>query len=167
AWGAAPLGVSWPAGGAAGLLVCRRSAAIVRPTRAPLRPQQAVLGPLSRRELALCAIVALMIVGWILAPRLLIHPGLVALAAFIAMMVVTGASNLGTIDWDYLVFYGVALTVANIAEGLRLDRIVGENAALALAQAGIGGPAFGLLAGGLPIAPPSLLAPRPRDPLLP
>src|SRR5439155_20236561 len=62
------------------------------------------------------------------------------------------------IDWDYLVFYGVALTVANIAEGLRLDRIVGENAALALAQAGIGGPAFVLLAGVLTIAARSLLA---------
>src|SRR5207245_11802523 len=73
------------------------------------------------------------------------------------MMVVTGASNHGTIDGYYLVFYGVALTVANLAEGLRLDRIVGENAALALAQAGIGGPAFVLLAGGLTIAVRSLL----------
>jgi len=155
---AAPLGVILAAGCFGALRVFHRSEAIVGPSRGPLRLQQAVLGPLSRRELALCAIVALMIVGWILAPRLLIHPGLVALAAFIAMMVVTGASNLGTIDWDYLVFYGVALTVANIAEGLRLDRIVGENAALALAQAGIGGPAFVLLAGVLTIAARSLLA---------
>src|SRR5256712_9718206 len=102
-----------------------------------------------------------MIVGWILAPRLLIHPGLVALAAFIAMMVVTGASNLGTIDWDYLVFYGVALTVANITEGLRLDRIVGENAALALAQAGIGGRRPFVLSAYPPKPPPPPLPPPP------
>jgi di/tricarboxylate transporter len=155
---AAPLGAIVAVGSFVALKVLHPTGPVAAPSREPLRLQYAVLGRPSRREIALIAIVALTLVGWIVGPRFLWHPGLVALFAVIATMAVFGVSYLASLDWDYLVFYGVALTVANLAEGLRLDRIVGDSAGPFLAQIGIGGPAFVLLAGVLTIAVRSLLA---------
>jgi DASS family divalent anion:Na+ symporter len=155
---AAPLAAFVAAGSFVALRLLHPSEPIAPVSRDPLRLQRAVLGRPSARELALIAIVLLTLAGWILAPRFLIHPGLVALIAFIAVMTLYGRSNLGRLDWDYLVFYGVALTIANLAEGLSLDRIVGQGAAQVLGQLGIGGPAFVLLAGVLTIVVRSLLA---------
>jgi hypothetical protein len=56
------------------------------------------------------------------------------------------------------VFFGVALSIADIAEGLRVDKIVGENAAALLGQLGLGGAAFVILAGVLTIIVKSVLA---------
>ncbi|HEY8732475.1 MAG TPA: hypothetical protein VIN69_10950 [Candidatus Limnocylindria bacterium] len=100
----------------------------------------------------------LMLIGWIVGPKFLWPPGLVALFAFIAVMIATGVSDLKDLDWEYLTFFGVALSIAAIAGGLRVDMIVGENAATLLAQLGLGGPAFVILAGVLTIVVKSLLA---------
>ena len=91
-------------------------------------------------------------------PKLLWPPGLVALFAFIAVMVVGGVSELKELDWEYLIFFGVALSVASIAEGLSLDKIVGLQAATWLTQLGLGGAAFVILAGVLTILVKSVLA---------
>jgi CRP-like cAMP-binding protein/di/tricarboxylate transporter len=155
---AAPLAVIIGVGSFIALRLLHRGEPIAPVSRDPLRLQRAVLGRPSRRELALMGIVLLTLVGWILAPHYLIHPGLIALIAFIAVMTLYGRSNLASLDWDYLVFYGVALTIANLAQGLSLDRIVGQGAVPILAQLGIGGPAFVLLAGVLTIVVRSLLA---------
>jgi di/tricarboxylate transporter len=155
---AAPLAVIIGVGSFVALRVLHRGETIAPVSRDPLRLQRAVLGRPSGRELALIGIVLLTLVGWILAPQFLIHPGLIALIAFIAVMALYGRSNLASLDWDYLVFYGVALTIANLAQGLSLDKIVGQEAAPILAQLGIGGPAFVLLAGVLTILVRSLLA---------
>jgi di/tricarboxylate transporter len=155
---AAPLAVIIAIGSFIGLRLLHRGEAITPVSRDPLRLQRAVLGRPSGRELALIGILMLTLVGWVLAPRFLIHPGLIALLAFIAVMTLYGRSNLANLDWDYLVFYGVALTIANLASGLRLDMIIGQQAAPVLAQLGIGGPAFVLLAGVLTIIVRSLLA---------
>ena len=47
-----------------------------------------------------------MLAGWVIGPRFLWQPGLIALIAFIAVMVATGASQLKDLDWEYLVFFG-------------------------------------------------------------
>jgi len=155
---AAPLGAIIAAGSFIALRLLHRGAPIAPVSRDPLRLQQAVLGRPTGREQVLIGIVLLTIVGWILAPRFLWHPGLIALIAFIAVMTLYGMSNLARLDWDYLIFYGVALTIANLAEGLGLDRTAGLAAAPVLTQLGIGGPALVLLAGVLTILVKSLLA---------
>ena len=155
---AAPLAVIIAAGSFVALRLLFRGERVAPVSRDPLRLQRAILGRPSGRELALIGIVLLTLTGWILIPRSVFHPGLIALVAFIAAMVLYGRSNLASLDWDYLVFYGVALTIANLTVGLNLDRIVGEGAAPILAQLGIGGPAFVLLAGVLTIVVRSLLA---------
>lgn len=155
---AAPLGAIVAIGSYLALRVLNRAGPLSTPTRAPLRLQRAILGPTTRREMVILAIIVLMLAGWVIGPRFLIAPGLVALVAFVAVMVVAGASELARLDWDYLVFYGVALSAADLAEGLRLDRIVGESTAAFLTQIGIGGAGFVLLAGVLTIAVRTLLA---------
>jgi CRP-like cAMP-binding protein len=155
---AAPLAAIVAVGSFIALRILHRGAPIAPLSREPLRLQQAVLGRPTGRELALIGIVVLTLVGWILAPHFLWHPGLIALVAFIAVMTLYGVSNLARLDWDYLLFYGVALTVANLATGLGLDRTAGLAAAPVLAQLGIGGPALVLLAGVLTILVKSLLA---------
>ncbi len=155
---AAPLAAVIAIGSFLAMRVLLPGGHVAPPSRAPLRLQRAILGPPSRREVAILVIVVLMLAGWIVAPRFLWSPGLVALVAFIAVMIVTGVSDLRNLDWDYLVFFGVALSVADVAEGLRLDKIVGENAATVLAQLGLGGPAFVILAGVLTIIVKSILA---------
>lgn len=155
---ALPLGVLLAVGSYVALRLLNRAGPVPPPTRAPLRLQRAILGPLSQRERAIIAIIGLTLAGWVIGPRFLIQPGLVALVAFIAVMVVTGASNLGRLDWEYLIFYGVALSAADIADGLRLDKIVGEGATAFLAQLGIGGAEFVILAGVLTIATRTILA---------
>jgi CRP-like cAMP-binding protein/di/tricarboxylate transporter len=155
---AAPLATFIAIGTFVAMRVLFRAGPVAAPARAPLRLQRAVLGPPSRRELAIAAIVVAMLAGWIIGPKFLWEPGRVALVAFIAMMVVTGISDLRNLDWDYLIFFGVALTAGNLVEGLRLDKIVGDGAAVFLAQLGIGGAAFVILAGALTILVKSLLA---------
>jgi di/tricarboxylate transporter len=155
---AAPLGAILAVGSFIAMRVLLRSGPVAAPARAPLRLQRAILGAPSRRELAILAIVTLMLIGWVVAPRFLWQPGLVALIAFIAVMVATGVSDLKNLDWDYLVFFGVALTVADLAEGLNVGKILGDLTAAFLAQLGLGGAAFVLLAGVLTILVKSLLA---------
>jgi DASS family divalent anion:Na+ symporter len=155
---AAPLGAIIAVGSFLAMRVLFRTGPIAAPSRAPLRLQRAILGPPSTRELLILAIVVCMLIGWIVGGSLLWPPGLVALFAFIAIMVVTGVSDLKNLDWEYLVFFGVALSIAFIAEGLQLDKIVGGSAAAFLAQLGLGGAAFVMLAGVLTILVKSLLA---------
>jgi DASS family divalent anion:Na+ symporter len=155
---AAPLGAIVAIGTFLAMRGLFRTGPVAAPARAPLRLQRAILGPPSRHELAILAIVVLMLAGWIVGPKLLWPPGLVALFAFIAVMIATGASQLKDLDWEYLVFFGVALSIADIAEGLRVDKIVGENAATLLGQLGLGGAAFVILAGVLTIIVKSMLA---------
>jgi len=156
---AAPLGVMIAAGMFVALHLLNRPGPDVAPRRERLRLQHAVLGPPSRVELAVAVIVGLTLVGWIIGPAFLIHPGLVALVAFIAVSVATRAtaSDLARLDWGYLIFYGVALSLSNLVEGLRLDQIVAVPAGARLAEVGISGPVFVLFVAFLTILLRSVL----------
>lgn len=146
---AAPLAILMAAGMLVALFLLNRPGRLGTPHREPLLLQRAVLGPVSRDELAVAVIVGLMLVGFIVGPRFLINPGLIALVAFIAITVATrsGPGDLARLDWNYLVFYGVALTLADLTDGLRLNLIVGEGIATRLADLGIAGPVFVILVG--------------------
>ena len=156
---AAPLGMMIAVGMFVALHLLNRPGADVPPRRERLRLQHAVLGPPSRVEVAVAVIVGLTLVGWIVGPVFLIHPGLVALLAFIAVSVATraSASDLARLDWGYLIFYGVALSLSNLVEGLRLDKIVAVPAGARLAEIGISGPVFVLFVGLLTVLVRSVL----------
>jgi len=154
---AAPLGAIIAIGCFVAMRVLLPSGPVAVPARAPLRLQRAILGPLSRRELAVLAIVALMLIGWIIAPLFLWQAGLVALIAFVAVTVVMGVSDLKNLDWDYLVFFGVALTAVDLADGMGYGKILGDFTASFLSQLGLGSAVFVLLVGVLTILVKSLL----------
>jgi len=156
---AAPLGVLIAVGMFVALHLLNRPGPDAPQRRERLRLQHAVLGPPSRVELAVAVIVGLTLVGWIVGPMFLIHPGLVALLAFIAVSVATrsSASDLARLDWGYLIFYGVALSLSNLVEGLRLNQIVAVPAGARLAELGISGPVFVLFVGLLTVLVRSVL----------
>jgi len=155
---AAPLGAIIAVGSFVAMRVMFRTGPRPAPARAPLRLQRAILGPPSTRELLILAIVASMLIGWIVGPQFLWPPGLVALFAFIAVMIVAGVSDLKNLDWEYLIFFGVLLSIAEVAKGLSLDKIVGNSAATWLTQLGLGGAGLVILAGVVTILVKSLLA---------
>jgi len=156
---AAPLGAMIAIGMFVALHLLNRPGPVATPRRERLRLQHAVLGPPSRSEIAVAVIVGLTLVGWIVGPVFLIQPGLVALLAFIAVTVATRsrASDLARLDWGYLIFYGVALSLSDLVEGLRLDEIVAVPAGARLAEIGISGPVFVLFVGLLTVLVRSVL----------
>ena len=156
---AVPLGVMIAGGMFVALLLLNRAGPEAAPRRERLRLQHAVLGPPTREEFAVAIIVGLTLVGWIVGPLFLVAPGLVALLAFIAVTVATRsrASDLAHLDWGYLIFYGVALSLSDLVEGLRLDQIVAVPAGARLAELGVQGPVFVLFVGLLTVLIRSVL----------
>ena len=141
---AAPLAILMAGGMLVALFLLNRPGRLGTPHREPLLLQRAVLGPISRDEVIVAVVVGLMLLGFIVGPRFLISPGLIALIAFIVVTVATrsGPGDLARLDWSYLVFYGVALTIGDLADGLGLNKIIGGGIAARLADVGIAGPAF-------------------------
>ena len=156
---AAPLAILMAIGMLVALFLLERPGRLGTARREPLLLQRAVLGPVSRQEIAVAAIVGLMLVGFIVGPHFLINPGVIALVAFLAITIAmrSGPGDLARLDWSYLIFYGVALSLADIADGLRLDLIVGQGIAARLADLGIAAPAFVILVGVATVLARSLL----------
>lgn len=156
---AAPLAILMAVGMLVALYLLGRPEPLEAPHREPLLLQRAVLGPVSRNEIVVAIVVGLMLVGFVVGPHFLIKPGLIALAAFLVVTVATRSTpgDLARLDWSYLIFYGVALSLADIAGGLRLDFIVGQGIADRLADFGIAGPVFVILVGVVTVLVRSLL----------
>jgi len=111
-------------GGALLLLV-----AMFRPERVGRAPRErvdlqfAVLGPPSSREIAIIAILCLTVLGWIAAPWIGLDLATVALLGLLAAVAV-GAFDTRAfqgLDWDFLLFFGVVLSIGKLAVTLGLD----------------------------------------------
>ena len=109
--------------------------------------QLAILGPLSRREVSMIAILLATLAGWMLAPALGLDLGTVAILGLVGAVATGNFSRqaIKELDWNFLIFYGAILCVARLASSLGLDRAVaGQVSGLVL---GLGaGPAQFLLA---------------------
>jgi len=117
--------------------------------------QLAVLGPPSQRELAMAAVLLLTVAGWLAAPRLGLDAGTVAILGVLAAFL-TGnldGRSLRDLDWNYLIFYGVALSLSGLMGALGIERLLSDTARTFLADLGITPATFVLL-----IAVMSLLA---------
>jgi DASS family divalent anion:Na+ symporter len=106
--------------------------------------QLAVLGPLQRRERAMLAVLAFTLVGWLAGPRLGIQPSTIAL---IALMAAFASGNfdrqaLRELNWDYLLFFGVVLGIAEVSTTLGVDQLAAEVIGAPLAATGLSGPVF-------------------------
>ncbi|MGH2453532.1 MAG: SLC13 family permease [bacterium] len=122
-------------------------------SRDRLALQLAVLGPPSRRERAMAAVLLFTLGGWLLGPRLGVDTGTVALIGLLAAFV-TGnldRQSFRELDWNYLIFYGVALSLGGMMGSLGINRALGDAIASTLGQLGVTPVLFVLLVGVLGI----------------
>lgn len=94
--------------------------------------QLAVLGPLSRRELAMLVVLVFTVIGWVMSRQLHVDQATVALLGLIGA-VITGnfdQRSLKELDWNFLLYYGVALSITAMATALKLDRVSAQAVAV-------------------------------------
>lgn len=123
---AAPLGIFLAATSLAALFLLHRAGPSTLPGRERVELQLAVLGAPTARELRTLAILIGTVAGWVAAPALGVDVGAVALFALLALVVVgdLGRRSFQELDWNYLIFYGVAVSAAELATSLGVDRAV-------------------------------------------
>jgi CRP-like cAMP-binding protein/di/tricarboxylate transporter len=132
---ALPLGAFLAAGALALLFLLLRPAPVAAPPRERIGLQVALLGPPSRREVAVAVIVALTVAGWIAAPWLGLDLAVVALLGLLAAAAAGSfdTAALQALDWSMLLFFGVVMGLGRLAAALGLDAQAG-----ALIQAFLG-----------------------------
>jgi CRP-like cAMP-binding protein/di/tricarboxylate transporter len=106
--------------------------------------QLAVLGPLQPREWALLAVLAFTLTGWLAGPYFGIQPSTVALIALLGAFVSRNfdLQALHELNWDYLLFFGVVLGIAEVSTMLGVDQLAAQVIGAPLAATGISGPVF-------------------------
>jgi di/tricarboxylate transporter len=88
--------------------------------------QLAVLGSPSRQEKTMIVILVLTMLGWIAAPSLRVDLAIVAVLGLV-MAVLTGSFDrraLQGLDWNYLIFYGILLSISASMRSLGLEQFV-------------------------------------------
>lgn len=125
---ALPFGALTSLGGLLMLFLALRPQSTPPTERGVLDVQLTVLGPLSGREKAMLAVLLLTVGGWVAAPALHLDIGLIAVLGLLGAVVTGhfGRRALHSLDWDYLLFYGVALSLVRLSSQLGLDHVVGD-----------------------------------------
>lgn len=156
---AAPLTVLIGAGMLAAMFLVLRPKVSAAVVREKIDLQLAVLGPPSRRELAMIAILVLTIAGWILGTSIHLDAATVAVLGLIAAFLTGNLDQHAwrEVDWSYLIFFGVLLGMGRLMGTLGLDRLAGQTAGAWLTQAGITPVTFILLTAVLGIAAHALV----------
>ena len=89
-----------------------------------LRRQVAVLGPVAPREKGAMVVLVLTVTGWVAAPWLRLDLATIALLGLLAMVALGlfDRPALQSLDWSFLIFFGVVLTVGRLSVTVGLDR---------------------------------------------
>jgi di/tricarboxylate transporter len=127
---ALPLGVFLAVGALVVLFVVLRPSGAAMASRERADVQLAVLGPPMLRELLMIVILFATMLGSIMAPALAIDVGIVAVLGLVAAAVSGNFDReaLQGLDWDFLIFTGVALSVSHLLHELGLDEIIAHGA---------------------------------------
>jgi anion transporter len=129
---AAPAGLLFFAGTIAVLVLLFRPDRAAGMAMETLRRQERVLGPLSRHEAITIAGLTVLFAGLLLQPFLRVDSAWFALSALI-LAVAGGAidreSFRSSIEWGYLVFFGVLLGAGGVLRGAGVDRWIGDGLA--------------------------------------
>jgi len=88
--------------------------------------QLSLLGPLSAREIAMAVILAAMVIGFNVGPSLGISTGIVGLASLVASALIGcfNRQSLQSLNWDFLISYGVILSLPAIISSLGIDAMI-------------------------------------------
>ena len=89
--------------------------------------QVAALGRVTPREIGTMIILALTVAGWIAAPWIGLDLAVIALVGLLAAVALGtfDRAALQSLDWGFLVFFGVVLAVGRLSVTVGLDRIAG------------------------------------------
>jgi di/tricarboxylate transporter len=122
---AAPLGLLVSAGMLVFLRFALHPGAGAAPPRERVQLQLAVLGPPSRRELSMLVILILTVIGWLLAPTWGVHMAVIAILGLVGAVVSGNFDRraLQDVDLNFLIFYGVTLSIARLWVDLGVDRL--------------------------------------------
>ncbi len=158
---AAPLGLLISLGAMAVLFLALRPDVDKSASRERVVTQLAVLGPPTFREVAMVVVLLLTIVGSILAPQLGLDLGTVAVLGLLGATVTGNFDRhaFQELDWDFLVFSGVALSIGALVHSLHIDESVAEviTHELGVLSAQLGGAAISPLVFVLGVAVVNLL----------
>jgi hypothetical protein len=99
-------------------------AALGRVPMQRVRLQSAVLGPVAPREQGTIVILVPTVAGWVASPWLGLELSTIALLGLLATAALGIFDRLAlqSIDWSFLVFFGVVLTVGRLSVTVGLDR---------------------------------------------
>ena len=131
----APLAIAIGLGVLASLFLIFRPTVTSAPSQERLQLQLAVLGPISRREIMMTVILVLTVMGWVFLPAHGIDVGTIAVAGFIATVIAGLFTRraIQSLDWNYLVFFGVMLGIRGVMRSLGLDHLISDTIGQALA----------------------------------
>lgn len=125
---AAPVGVVVLAGAVVVLLALFRPEVPPKATADILRRQERILGPPSRRELVTIVAVSVLLLGLLLQPLIRVDAAWLALAS-LALAVAGGGLDRerfrGSIDWGFLLLFGVLLGTGGVLHSAGVDRWIG------------------------------------------
>ena len=125
---AAPLAAVVGAGSLVVIWLLLRPGAVQAASPARLDLQLSLLGRPSGREVAMGLIVAVMVLGWNVGPALGISSAIVGLVS-VLLAALAGCFNrqaLQTLNWDFLISYGVILALPRVAETLGFNAVIAE-----------------------------------------
>lgn len=117
-------------GATAVLLGVFRAEGTSKATPEVLRRQERVLGPLSRREGVTIAALTVLLGGLLLQPLVRIETAWLAIGALAVAMVGGGLdreSFRGSIDWGFLVLFGVLLGTGGVLRSVGVDRWIADG----------------------------------------
>ncbi|MGQ0550992.1 MAG: SLC13 family permease, partial [Armatimonadota bacterium] len=92
--------------------------------------QERVLGPLSQKEMVTIAALAVLLGGLVLQPLIRIETAWLAVAALAVAMVGGGLDRegfRGSIDWGFLVLFGVLLGTGGVMRSVGVDRWIADS----------------------------------------
>jgi anion transporter len=125
---AAPAGAVLLVGALAMILLFFQPDAAARTTVEKLRRQEQVLGPLSRQETLTIVALAVLFAGLLLQPFLRIDSAWLALSAVVLVVaggVLDREGFRSSIEWGYLLFFGVLLGAGGVLGSAGVDRWIG------------------------------------------
>lgn len=126
---AAPMGLLILVGCVAMLLVLLRPEQALAASAETIRRQQRVLGPLSWRESVTIASLAVLLLGLILQPLLRVDSGWLALISLVVLLAggaLDRESFRTSIEWGFLILFGILLGTGGVLSAVGLDRWIGD-----------------------------------------
>src|SRR6266852_2679550 len=121
---AAPLAVLVSLGSLAMLFLVLRPGKPAATSRERVEVQMAVLGPPTGHEIAMLVVLGLTVVGFVVGPMLGLDPGTAAILGFMGAVISGNFDRraLQELDWNFLLFNGVVLSIAGLVVSLGLDK---------------------------------------------